>query len=142
MWIDHAQLITLLRDSASYQENGPCPRFRPDNHLNSIDPYRLKRARELRVVRIKPSRFRVTGGSDPHIVRQLNGNYQCDCRDYQKGQRQCKHVLAVRLRQRDPMLQPQAEQLKPLGVPHAEWNLLALWTEDSDAPLPAVRGWR
>ena len=59
-----------------------------------IDPYRLRRARSLSVIRAGNSDFMVTGGTDPHYVTSEQTNFRCDCLDYAKGHR-CKHILAV-----------------------------------------------
>ena len=70
-----------------------------------VDVYRLKRSWQLRV---EPSRdpevFRVTGGSDPHLVKGLVGSWSCDCADRAKGH-ECKHLIAVRRWNGDPVIQ-------------------------------------
>lgn len=63
---------------------------------NKTDHYRARRARSLSVQVISAKEFRVTGGTDPHIVEELNGQLQCDCEDFRKGNR-CKHLIAIDL---------------------------------------------
>ncbi len=94
------------------------------------DPYRLRRARDLRVQPLGGGRYRVTGGTDPHEVRERAGTLRCDCADFRKGQPRCKHILAVRLaRGAAPTGTPAPA---PDGIP----ELLDLWLDP--APLPAV----
>lgn len=55
-----------------------------------VDPYRLRRARDLVVEGEGP--WTVRGGLEPHRV----ADGVCDCADFASGN-QCKHVLAVKL---------------------------------------------
>lgn len=58
---------------------------------------RLARAVHLSVDPLEAGVWRVTGGAEPHQVRAMGGDLDCDCVDASFGQT-CKHVLAVRLR--------------------------------------------
>lgn len=62
-----------------------------------IDPIRLWRASQLSVTREAEDSFTVTGGAEPHFVHLG----RCDCLDFKAG-RKCKHVLAVKIFQKDP----------------------------------------
>jgi helicase len=89
-----------------------------------IDPYRLRRARDLRVTE-DGSAYRVTGGLEPHVVRADEGRLLCDCPDAAEGHL-CKHVLAVRLHRQDGellRLLPGVEQRGEAGP----LDLAALW---------------
>ena len=61
-----------------------------------VDPYRLRRAIELKVAPLGRDVWQVTGGLEPHRVEERGYDFSCDCHDFAKGNT-CKHVLAVRL---------------------------------------------
>jgi hypothetical protein len=90
-----------------------------------IDPYRLRRALELNVDFASPEVVMISGGSEPHRVciqedTRLRRSYVCDCADFAKGRRNCKHVLRARFELGDDT------ELQPL---------LRLLTSDQDRPL-------
>lgn len=67
-----------------------------------IDPYRLRRALELRVDHLSQEAARLSGGSEPHRVSifeksRSSTHYTCDCKDFETGHSQCKHILRTRL---------------------------------------------
>jgi helicase len=90
-----------------------------------IDPYRLRRALELNVDFASGEVVLVSGGSEPHRVcisedARHRRSYGCDCADFAKERRNCKHVLRARLELGDDTdLQP----------------LLRLLTSDQERPL-------
>jgi helicase len=94
-----------------------------------IDPYRLSRAMELSVKPKGNDGFIVSGGLEPHCVQfKAGGSGRCDCVDHEKGN-ECKHVLAVRLHEKDCEVQSLAARLT---TPHAEGvglDLARLWFE-------------
>ena len=92
---------------------------------DGIDIYRLRRTLELKVHCVEAGHYRVTGGLDPHQVFIEQRQYHCDCADAAKGHR-CKHVLAVRLAQRDKTLTPLVKQLNADSQADS-LDLLALW---------------
>lgn len=103
-WINRAEILIESRHGFSFRESTSAkPRLAIPDWPNNIDPYRLRRARELSVVPIASPTFRVTGGMEPHLVRHSRSRYQCDCVDFQNGN-QCKHVLAVKLHEGDAEL--------------------------------------
>jgi hypothetical protein len=58
---------------------------------------------ELRIEGRLGDGFRVVGGLEPHRVLLRGTKWNCDCIDRAKGNL-CKHILAVRLMQKDPEL--------------------------------------
>lgn len=97
-WIANATASSLL---VPPQVDAPrVPTFPPDHDM-TVDPYRLRRALDLKVKSDGKHRWSVTGGSEPRLV-QLTGNiFSCSCPDHAKG-RECKHLIAVRLHRKDP----------------------------------------
>lgn len=67
-----------------------------------VDLARLERSLELRVRRVGPGRYLVTGGKEPHWVDLYTRRLpRCDCGDHIWRERVCKHILAVMLREGD-----------------------------------------
>lgn len=98
----------------------------PVLQVSDIDAYRLRRALELTVKR-QSLGWIVSGGLEPHQVAFLPTGHRCDCLDHAKGHI-CKHIIAVRLAQNDPVLSPVAEQLRAAGdKPYLD--LFQLWFE-------------
>jgi helicase len=93
--------------------------------LAGVDPYRLRRALELHVRRVRPMLYQVTGGADPHRVERHEAEFRCDCPDAGKGNL-CKHVIAVRLAQRDPIFLQLRDRLEA-NNPSEGIDLLSLW---------------
>jgi helicase len=89
-----------------------------------IDPYRLKRALELRIDGHEGLVFRISGGNDPHEVRAHGQAYQCDCPDFAKGHT-CKHILRVRLVREKQTLDTWVKRLHDNG--YETLDLHALW---------------
>lgn len=94
--------------SVSRETEGPVsPREVPNLPWpTDMDPYRLRRALELRVDHVSPECVRVSGGAEPHTVwvavdRRGRASFACDCQDFAKGHAQCKHVIRARLELRD-----------------------------------------
>ena len=120
-------LATNPRSHTSQPETTPC---KP----GSVDPYRLRRAVELVVDHCSPEVVRVSGGTEPHSVRVVEGakrtrTYICDCADFEKGQPQCKHVLRARLALHDDAdLQRMLKQFsQPGGVHPLRLSITELW---------------
>lgn len=89
---------------------------------SGVDPYRFRRALSLQVEAAGPV-FRVSGGLDPHVVEIDQGALRCDCADHSKGNL-CKHILAVRLHQGDPVLE---SMQRPAGCADRPLDLFDLW---------------
>lgn len=66
-----------------------------------VDPYRLRRALELKVDHKSSESVRVSGGTEPHLVQLETDRsrkvYRCDCHDFVKGTSLCKHIIRARL---------------------------------------------
>jgi helicase len=98
-----------------------------------IDPYRLRRALELRVTHASPVAVHVQGGTEPHVVRieEIAGrerSYQCDCLDFAKGTPNCKHVLRARLANHDDRkIRPLLERLADRSRKPLRHALADLW---------------
>jgi len=78
------------------------PTFPPDHDM-PVDPYRLRRALDLKVNGDGKNRWSVSGGSEPRLVTLDNEKFSCSCPDHAKG-RECKHRIAVRLHRKDPTI--------------------------------------
>jgi helicase len=93
-WIEAAESIAADHSAASLREDLPGARFASSGIPYDVDPYRLRRALELKVAR-RGVHFSVSGGLEPHLVALVPAP-SCDCADFGKGNT-CKHLLAVRL---------------------------------------------
>jgi helicase len=129
-WIERATEIVRTSSAFRYREGR-----RPGREANSrkdwpagVDPYRLRRALDLRVSGQEES-YRVTGGLEPHLVRVQGEQLACDCADAAEGHR-CKHVLAVRLHRNEPDLLRLAQTLQK-DAANAPIDLFALWFSSS-----------
>lgn len=97
-WITAAEALAPEHSATSLREDAPGASLAASRVPVGVDPYRLRRALELKVVR-RGVRFEVTGGLEPHLV-ELAPAPSCDCADFAKGNT-CKHLLAVRLKHGD-----------------------------------------
>lgn len=116
----------------------PVPKKPPNTSPDwptDVDPYRLRRALELKVDHLSAEAVRVSGGAEPHEVKVAedafrNRRYTCDCQDFVKGHKICKHVLRARMALRDDtdlkplLLQLQAKKKRPL-----RYALVDLWMQ-------------
>jgi replicative superfamily II helicase len=109
----------LVKDTSPFDEASspkkkprslPCPPGWPPD----IEPGRLRRAMQLRVIRTNDG-FCVSGGADEHLVVDDS----CDCADYmQNGSGWwCKHRLATRLFLKDSPLSELAARVSELKPP-------------------------
>ena len=66
--------------------------------MKALDVGRLTRSLDLDVEHVGGGRYRVSGGTDEHVVRADERPWQCDCRDaaYRPDVR-CKHILGTYL---------------------------------------------
>jgi helicase len=98
-----------------------------------VDPYRVRRALELTVDHCSAELVRLSGGLEPHIVRIIHDAcghraYVCDCLDFGKGTRQCKHVIRARLERNDaPDLLAVLRSLQPDPHRALRYSLGELW---------------
>lgn len=103
-WIESAESLVKERHAFSLAESQTSEDLaRVRNTEFQCDPYRLRRAMELRIEGRVGDAFRVVGGLEPHRVLQRGSRWSCDCMDHKKGNL-CKHILAVRLMRKDPEL--------------------------------------
>jgi helicase len=123
-WIDSASEIINSRSAYSYRESAPTADIVSADWPTGIDPYRLRRALDLKVAS-DDGFYRVSGGLEPHTVKHANGVLHCDCPDAAKG-KICKHVLAVRLHQKDRQVKKLARLLKESTGQDA-LDLFRLW---------------
>lgn len=93
----------------------------------SIDPYRLRRSLELSVKGKDGGRFCITGGREDHIVRISGGLYSCDCMDYGKHQRDCKHILCAKRAMNDSEICKMAKKIKENRSHTLRETLPSLW---------------
>jgi hypothetical protein len=112
---------------------------RPSFPNLNLDPYRLRRAADLRVIFLDEAHWQVTGGLEPHMVAkkstcvgltstpmpQQGSPLTCDCPDHAKGH-VCKHILAIRLSQGDPEVVSAMETVRE-ACSSNYLDLLQLW---------------
>ena len=124
-WIDAANDMVGDRFSAfRYREESTTNTIVSATFPDGIDPYRLRRALELRVTGNEGNVYRVVGGLDPHLVTHHRDIYDCDCPDAAKGNI-CKHILGVRLHLKEQNL---TESLRCLDERNTtDLDLLQLW---------------
>jgi len=94
-WIASAESLAPDHSAASLREESGGGTLARSALPPGVEPYRLRRALDLRVER-RGTRFQVSGGLEPHLVT-LRPQPTCDCADFGKGST-CKHLLAVRLK--------------------------------------------
>lgn len=124
LWINDADNIMRTHTIYRFWEDSIEKQISFSQWPKHIDPYRLRRALDLKVKHIKGNLFRVTGGLDPHNVCIQVDQMGCDCSDFSKGH-VCKHLLAVRHSQSDQEIHSLVNQLtknQPSGL-----DLFSLW---------------
>lgn len=109
-WIQEAAEIVSSRSAFAYRETGPTLDLKPPGWPSEIDPYRLRRAHDLKIGGADGGCFLITGGLEPHRVTVVSDGFSCDCPDAARGHT-CKHVLAVKLHRGDPVLKRLVRQL-------------------------------
>jgi ATP-dependent DNA helicase len=123
-WIAEATNKIKTRSAFSLHESGRKTQASTGSWPSHVDPYRLRRALELKVCR-QGDGFVVSGGLEPHRVTSESENLACDCADFAKGHT-CKHVLAARLHRKDAQLFTLVERLS--SQPSAgSLDLFHLW---------------
>src|SRR5262249_7606467 len=101
-WITEAKGKIRFRSAFCYRETGHAANVITSDWPPDVDPYRLRRAIDLKIAGAEGGVFRITGGLEPHVVRTIDGKLSCDCQDAAKAadlpierRHQCKHALAV-----------------------------------------------
>ena len=123
-WIDDATEMIRTRSAFSFREMGPTIASYSEKWIVGIDPYRLRRALDLKV-RKQGDGFAVDGGLEPHRITCTTEQLSCDCTDFAKGHA-CKHVLAVRLHRKDAELLPLAGRISSY-LNAGKLDLFHLW---------------
>lgn len=126
-WIENAsQLLSsddlrIISDTADYIQVDMTDINLP------VDVYRLKRSWQLQVVATAdPDTLQVSGGTDPHLVRETPNSWSCDCLDRASGH-ECKHLIAVRRWLHDPIILDVDKTLLQQTQLH-EVNLRTWWS--------------
>jgi len=136
-WIESARDIIKTRSSYRFREDKATNTVCSSAASFKIDIYRLKRAKELKVEQRPGQVFSVSGGLEPHRVRQNQGIYACDCADFEKGNL-CKHILAVRLYRKEKEILHILQQTETVPADHLD--LQALWSSGLFSRRPDMEG--
>jgi len=123
-WIEEATDKVKERSAFALRETGPTPQMSRISWSSNIDPYRLRRALDLETYQ-DAGDYVVSGGLEPHRITSRNARIACDCGDFANGQ-VCKHILAIRLRQKDAELLPLVESISSQAN-NGELDLFQLW---------------
>jgi hypothetical protein len=131
-WINEAKRIALLRTAFVFRETAPKPKAFCQLAASDIDPYRFRRALDLKVVGSDGNQFLVTGGLEPHRVQIQTETFRCDCGDFTRNEtsKHCKHILAVRLLREDPEAKCLANDLAYMRD-DTRLDLFQLWSSKS-----------
>jgi len=93
-WVAQAEEKVRSRSAFSLRETAQRAQTTILPWNSGVEPYRLRRALDLKARRQGDDGFAVSGGLEPHRVVRRGDDLSCDCADFSKGQT-CKHVLAV-----------------------------------------------
>lgn len=130
-WVEAAGELVGRRGATALRELGPPLSPRPAGWPAEVDPYRLRRARELTVRELPGVFWEVCGGLEPHRLRRgSDGELRCDCFDAAAGHT-CKHQLALRLFEGDEALAALAGRLE--RAEDHRLDLFSLWMETEEA---------
>ena len=128
-WIENAESLAKQFTASCFKDNGPDILIKPPGWPAGIDPYRLRRALELNVKKLRPNIYQITGGLEPHIVKNKN-DFICDCLDFENSN-VCKHLLAVRIFRKDRELKALAKKLSKSKESHEGVDLFNYWFENN-----------
>jgi len=123
-WIENAEVLVRSKSAFYYKEIGPTIQLAPADWPTDVDPYRLRRALDLRIAGAEGGRYLITGGLEPHIVQVDASHTICDCPDASKNHR-CKHILALQFHKGDRKLRELAHQLN--SIHNERLDLFSLW---------------
>lgn len=118
---------TIIYEEDQLDPSNPTPRSHTINHSLGIDPYRLRRSLELKVLAGDAPLYRVTGGTEPHKVLCRQGIFTCDCADFKKGSTNCKHILAVRKARGDKDILKLVKRVHEAKTASIRESLPTLW---------------
>ena len=71
---------------------------------NVIIPSRLERSKEYDVEQLSDTEYQVTSNDKEHKVTEGDGYFWCDCQDFLKEPKNCKHIIAVKRFMNDPVV--------------------------------------
>lgn len=128
-WIREAVKLSRSCSASDLFETAPHEDHLSGDRSFAVDPYRLRRALELKVRGADGGSFYITGGTEPHVVQTVGGARRCDCMDFKKHNERsdCKHLLAVRLACGDGKLKLAVEKLNE-NKDQQPIDLFDLWT--------------
>jgi helicase len=127
-WIGEAKRLAPSGSMFTFRETAPHVNAAPTGWLPGVDPYRLRRALDLRVASADGGALLVTGGLEPHVVRVRAGEPTCDCVDAGRGN-VCKHALAVRMHLGDARLKLLADNLGRTIGGEDKIDVFELWSD-------------
>ena len=127
VFIQFAEENTQTLSAYYFHDDGPAITNIASGWPKAVDPYRLRRALDLRVKRQKKGSYLVVGGLEPHLVHNSSSSTErCDCMDFEKGNI-CKHILATRLSKKDKDMVHLVQKLKNTPNDTGSLNLFDLW---------------
>jgi helicase len=132
-WIAEAKELIRSKSAYRYKETESTPSFSQSQWSDKVNPYRLRRALELKISGAEGGTYRVIGGLEPHIVRAEDNGFNCDCPDSVESKIRgydCKHVLAVKLHKGDQTLRELVHQFFNKET-DTKLNLSDLWLDNS-----------
>ena len=123
------QALELLKDSPEtfYSEAPYSFTGETRNVKIKIDPYRLRRSLELSIKGSDRPKYCVTGGREDHIVIASDGQFTCDCMDFEKNEGNCKHILCVQRSLGDPEVCRMVKRIKEDKNHTIRESLPSLW---------------
>ncbi|WP_020602258.1 DEAD/DEAH box helicase [Spirosoma spitsbergense] len=125
-WIDEAHLLVKQKSTNRFVGEPTENLIVSESFSINIDSYRLQRALSLKIVRMGANQYEISGGSEPHLLDRKGNEWVCDCIDFSKGNI-CKHLFALRLYHKDPLLLKKAGQQR-LNTKNM-WSIQSLWFE-------------
>lgn len=129
-WIAAATTLLPSRSALRYREQGPRVQLPTRGWPTEIDPYRLRRALDLKVQGGDGGCYWVSGGLEPHRVTVTRNEIRCDCPDAAQGHL-CKHGLAVRLARGERGIKQLVKAISTTGKT-GELDLFELWFGGAD----------
>lgn len=128
LWINAAEQLLPLRPTCLYREERRKLAAAKTTSRHT-DLYRARRALDLNVQQLSINHYRVTGGTEPHLVEQHDQKPQCDCMDFTKGNL-CKHLIAVQLHQKQDLIRG-TESAAP-NTADAPLDVYQLWNDSKN----------
>jgi helicase len=127
------EVSKTIKTESTYYEEEPVKREKKQfNWPQAIDPYRLRRALELKIKIPGKEKVVVTGGSEPRFVKiNIKGfqrEFQCNCPDFERRKLPCKHILRVQMEYSEGLqLKEYIRQLSTIKEISLRYNLGNMW---------------